>query len=275
MAERVYLDTNAFRYFGEAFKTETLPFDLRERILMSPLSAFEVMKQLADAYGDVVLQQIQCIRNWTNSQHAGLLPPSQDVMHSIWFQKPVQDNGTTKRMQDSINVVLNTDSPKDIQEESQKHKQFMIDLKLQAAQSFKTMIEYARNNKFDMTDAWFRGIAKSVGADPKSRSVDEIKTALSAYHEYEQAKLKVALDESEYNPLSLTNQNDIIDAEQLVYLWDPTLCFLTADKKVKNRVKASVQASRIIWAPAEDLQDPARATALLRKIVADRLTRKV
>jgi hypothetical protein len=275
MAERVYLDTNAFRYFGEAFKTATLPFNLRERVLMSPLSAFEVMKQLADAYGDVVMRQIQCIRNWTNSHHAGLLPPSQDVMHSIWFQKPVQDDGTTKRMQDSINVILNTDSLKDIQEEAGKHKQFMVDLKLQAAQSFKTMIGYARSNKFDMTDAWFRGIANSVGADPKSRSVDEIKSALSAYHEYEQAKLKVALDEPEYNPLSLTNQNDIIDAEQLVYLWDPTLCFLTADKKVKNRVKASVQASRIIWASAEDLQDPARATALLRKIVADQLTRKV
>jgi hypothetical protein len=112
-------------------------------------------------------------------------------------------------------------------------------------------------------------------ATPKSRSVDEIKTALSAYHDYEQAKLKAALDEPEYNPLSLTNQNDIIDAEQLVYLWDPTLCFLTADKKVKNRVKASAQASRIICAPAEDLLDPARASALLRKIVPDQLTRKV
>jgi hypothetical protein len=275
MAERVYLDTNAFRYFGEAFKTVTLPLDLRERILMSPLSAFEVMKQLADAYGDVVLQQIQCIRNWTNPQHAGLLPPSQDVMHSIWFQKPVQDDGATKRMQDSINVVLNTDSVKDIQDEAEKHKKFMVDLKLQAAQSFKTMIEYTRNNKFDMTDAWFRGIANSVGADPKSRSVDEIKGALSAYYEYEQAKLKVALDEPEYNPLSLTNQNDIIDAEQLVYLWDPTLCFLTADKKVKSRVKTSAQASRIIWAAAGDLQDPARAIALLQNIVADPLTRKV
>ena len=166
MTERVYLDTNAFRYFGEAFKTAALPLDLREKILMSPLSAFEVMKQLADAYGDVVLQQIQCIRNWTNPQHAGLLAPSQDVMHSIWFQKPVQDDGTTKRMQDSINVILNTDSLKDTQEEAEKHKQFMIDLKLQAAQSFKTMIEYARNNKFDMTDAWFRGIADSAGGDP-------------------------------------------------------------------------------------------------------------
>lgn len=276
MAERVYLDTNAFRYFGEAFKTATLPFDLRERILISPLSAFEVMKQLADAYRDVVLQQVQCIRNWTNPQHAGLLPPSQDVMHSIWFQKPVQDDGTTKRMQDSINIILNTDSAKDIQEEAEKHRQFMVDLKLQSAHSFKTMIEYARkqNNKFDMTDAWFRGIANSVGADPRSRSVDEIKNALSAYHEYENAKLKVALDEPEYNLLSLTNQNDIIDAEQLVYLWDPTLCFLTADKKVRKRVTVSPQAPRIIWAPVEDLQDPTKATALLRKIVADPLTRR-
>jgi len=75
MPQYVYLDTNAFRYFGHAFESTPLAVDLRGKILVSPLSAFEVFAQLADErLGEQVLRQVHAIRNWPNPKHSGLLP---------------------------------------------------------------------------------------------------------------------------------------------------------------------------------------------------------
>jgi hypothetical protein len=44
----IYLDTNAFRYFGIAFENVSLAPEITEKILVSPLSLFEVFAQLGD-----------------------------------------------------------------------------------------------------------------------------------------------------------------------------------------------------------------------------------
>ncbi len=266
MTERIYLDTNAYRYLGIAFENATLPADLRDRMLHSPLSAFEVMKQLADEDGDAVLRQIHAIRNWTNPLHAGLLPVPDDMLRWFWFGKSLVDDGFTKNMQHSLNVCLTTDSVTEIKEEAAAHKEFMVSLKLKAAQDFQAMIVDAKKQPFDFTKAWFLGIAHRAHADPGSKSRNEVVKILSAYHEYEQSKLQTALEIPEYNPLSLKNQNDIIDAEQLVYLGDTSLCFLTCDQGFGKRVKKSEQAARIITVAPEELLDAQKAEALLKKI---------
>jgi hypothetical protein len=268
MPERIYLDTNAYRYLGIAFENATLPADLRDRMLHSPLSAFEVMKQLADEDGDAVLRQIHAIRNWTNPQHAGLLPAPDDMLRCLWFGKSIMDDDFTKKMQHSFNVCLTTNSVTDIKAEAAKHKEFMVSLKLKAAQDFQAMIVDAKKYPFDITKAWFLGIAHMVDADPNSKSIDEVVKILSAYHEYEQSKLQTALEIPEYNPLSLKNQNDIIDAEQLVYLGDASLCFLTCDQGFRKRVKESEQAARIITVAPEELLDAQNAEALLGNITS-------
>lgn len=119
----------------------------------------------------------------------------------------------------------------------------------------------------DTTEAWFVSIANSVGADPKSRPVGEIVSALSAHHEFEQAKLQTALSIPEYNPLSRKNQNDIIDAEQLVYLADESLCMLTADSGFLSKVTKSKQAARISTVPAADLMDAKKVEVILRAVL--------
>jgi hypothetical protein len=88
---RIYLDTNAFRYFGIAFEKVPLAADLRDKILISPLSAFEVFAQLGDddeAEADRVLRQIQAVRNWTNPQNSRLLPWPDDMLHYFGFRSP-------------------------------------------------------------------------------------------------------------------------------------------------------------------------------------------
>jgi hypothetical protein len=135
------------------------------------------------------------------------------------------------------------------------------------------MIGAARQDKvkaFDMTEVWSASIAKSVGADPKSKPIDEIVSALRAQHEFEQAKLRTALTIPKYNPLSRKNQNDIIDVEQLVYLWDESLCMLTADGGFKSKVTNSKQATRIVTAQAADLRNAKKVEAILRDCLGTR-----
>jgi hypothetical protein len=255
-----------------AFENSSLPADLANRILISPLSAFEVLAQLAGDDGDVVLQQIHAIHNWTNPQHSGLLPWPDDMLFQLWFHKLPADDGFTKKMQDSFNVCLSTESVATLKAEAEQHKQVMDNFKENTAQHFKDMLTEARKEKkkhFDMTEAWFRGIANRIHAAPKSRKMSEIVSALSAYHEFEESKLQMALTTPQYNPLSKTNRNDIFDAEQLVYLGDKSLCLLTCDKGFRKRVKKSEQARRLITATREELIDAKKAEALLRKALGD------
>jgi len=43
MPQRVYFDTVSFREIGKALENAALPNDLRENLLVSPLSAFEAL----------------------------------------------------------------------------------------------------------------------------------------------------------------------------------------------------------------------------------------
>jgi hypothetical protein len=83
-------------------------------------------------------------------------------------------------------------------------------------------------------------------------------------------KLAMALKTPRYNPLSKTNRN-ILDAEQLVYLGDKSLCLLTCDQGFKKRVKKSEQVNRLIVVAPEELMDATKAEALLRKTLHSKL----
>jgi glucose-6-phosphate 1-dehydrogenase len=137
------------------------------------------------------------------------------------------------------------------------------------ADGFARLLEQARKERLvgdRFSEAWFLGIANRVHADPKSKSVSEIVHKFSAYHEFEEVKLTTALQHPEYNPQ--THVNDLLDAEQLVYLAAPTLCFLTADRGFE-RVTKSEQAARIVIVPPMEVSDAHKAEAVLRKLLTD------
>lgn len=142
MPEYVYLDTNAFRYFGHAFESTSLADDLRDKMLISPLSAFEVFAQLADEReGEQVLRQVHAIRNWTNPRHSGLLPWPDDCLHQFWHGKPISDDGFTAKMQQSFNACLASDSANDLKEHALAHKEMVDQQKTLFAETFGLMLE--------------------------------------------------------------------------------------------------------------------------------------
>lgn len=278
--QHVFFDTNAFRYFGIAFANVRLASELQGKILISPLSAFEVFAQLSDedeTKSNAVLQQIHAIHNWTNPEHAGLLPWPDDMIQLLWSQTKLQDDDFRKRMEDSFNVILSTDSLAPLKEAAMQQKKMMDEFKLNMAHDFKNMLDDLKaqqgktgNKKaqpVDTTEVWFHGVAKRAHADPTSKTISEVKALFGAYHEFEQEKLRRALLSRHYNPLSHTNQNDIIDAEQLVYLGDPSLCLLTSDKGLKGKVIKSGQAARIVLADPHDLMNPQKAEGVIKNIL--------
>ena len=118
------------------------------------------------------------------------------------------------------------------------------------------------SDNFD--EVWLAGLAKRVGIDPARHRAADIIAALSAYHEFEHHKLFVAVKNPQYKPEN--HANDLLDAEQLIYLADPRLHFLTADGGYLNRITQSPQKARIhLLKPKALTRD--EVPALLRAIL--------
>jgi len=94
----------------------------------------------------------------------------------------------------------------------------------------------------------------------------EIVAALSAYHEYDLNKLKVALANPNYN--AEKHKNDLFDSEQLIYLGDPKLHFLVLDGGYVAKVVKSPFSGRIHHVERSRLAAPASAETVLREIIA-------
>jgi hypothetical protein len=271
MPERFYFDTVAFRKISDAFEKTSLAADLRERIVISPLTAFEILSQLTINNADEILRQIHAVLNWSN-QKTGLLSWPDDALFNIWFQKPMPDDGFTKRMEKAFNICLAAGSPNPLQTEAGRLKDVMDKMKQKTVRDFGRLLAAAQKETLEgekFSEAWFRGIAERIKADPSTRKRSEIISTLNAYHEFEESKLSIALKSRGYNPGK--HANDLLDAEQLIYLSDSTLCFITCDSGFQNLVKKSPQAKQIITVTQEELGDAAQVEALLRKVIATHL----
>ena len=263
----VYFDTTAFRHIGTAYAKAALADDLRDRILISPLTVFEVLSQLTIEKADEVLQQIHAVLNYVNPKRTGLLPWPDAALKGVWFGKTGSDDGFTKRMQKAFNTCLQTDSVETLRDEAGKLRDSIDDMNQKTAEEFERLLEAARREGLkegDFSSLWFIGMARRIKADPESKKIQDVVHAFSAYHEFEESKLKTALANEDYNPLK--HKNDLLDAEQLVYLNDANLRFLTCDKGFAGRVRKSPQAARIHTVTLDDLADAPKIEALIRKV---------
>ena len=264
----VYFDTDVFHRVGETFHNQPLAPELRDRILLSPITFIEVLSHLTlKRSGGNVLKHIQAVHNWINPKNARLLPWPTIAIAKAGFQKTLPDDGFIDRVEKTINVCLGTDSVEELRESAGKLKDALDRMKDSTAQDFKQLVEAYRKEPLvgdKFSEVWVHGIAQRVKIDPTSRPLADIVAAMSAYHEYESAKVKVAAENRDYDPSK--HKNDLLDSEQLVYLADPPLHFLTCDGGYSKRVTKSEQATRIHVVPLEELADTGRVEALLEKV---------
>ncbi len=261
----VYFDADAFHRIGASFSARGLAPELRERILVSPLTVFEVLSHLTLRRNDEILAHIQAVHNWVNPKRAGLLPWSSDAIAMIGFKKAPGADDFTNRIQTSINVCLATESPDELREVAGQLKDAMDKMKDLSAADFARLVEAYRKNPLtseQFSQLWITGIAKRAKVDPCCRPPADVVSALSAYHEYEEERLKVAVNNPQYRP----DKNDMLDSEQLPYLGGPLLNFLTCDGGYLTRIKKSPQAARIHRVSPDELGTAEKVEELLRRI---------
>lgn len=266
MPKLVYLDTDAFHRIGQTFAIQGLAEELREKILLSPITFLEVLSHLTLTNRDAVLLHIQAVRNRLNPKHAGLLPWPDVAIARIAFNK-ILDDDFTDQAEKMINQCLSADSADDFRESAGKLKDVLDKMKDSTAKHFGRLVELHRKDPLvgeKFSEVWAYGIARRVKADPQSRPIQEIVAGLSAYHEFEEERLKVAASNPEYKP----DKNDLIDSEQLVYLGDPSLHFITCDGGYLKRIKRSAQAARIYKASMSELDAADRVETLIAKITS-------
>jgi hypothetical protein len=267
MPGRVYFDTDVFHRVGQAVENHPLAADLRERILVSPITALEALSHLTLKKSDEILRHIHAMHNWVNPAHAGLLPWPSVAIANLAFGKQLEDEESMVNVEAGINVCLSTDSAEELRESAGKLKDALDRMKVETANNFQRLVgEYRREplKSEQFSEAWAYGIALRVKADPQSRPLSQIVGALGAYHEFEEERLRVAAN----NPQCAPDPNDLLDSQQLVYLGDPALHFLTCDSGFLARIKTSAQAARIHEVSPDEVADVGGAEALLRKITA-------
>jgi hypothetical protein len=266
MPALVYFDTDFFHHFATTFQRRALAADLRDRILLSPMTMKEVFSHLAVEWGPLVHSQIRELPNWLNKR-TGLLPWMSDAIGNIAFGVPIPDDGFTQGMQESVNELLNYQledvlaAATALRNDLDKTKREHIDYFKEALEHFsKTPLT---ENTF--TNVWVNGIKRRLHLEENTTPPVKVVEALSAYHEFDFNKLKVALANKEQYNIE-KHRNDLFDAEQLVYLKDPSLHFLTGDHGYLRKVVVSPFRSRIHEVPVADLTDAEKLESLLRQI---------
>jgi len=267
MPSFVYFDSDVFHRVGVAFSAQGLDAELRQRILVSPITMLEVLSHLTLKRNAEILAHIHAVHNWVDPKHAGLLAWPTHAIAQIGFVKAPEPDDFTKGIEKTINICLATDSPEDLRESASKLKDSLDKTKESTSEDFKRLVEGWRKESLTpekFSEMWVYGIAKRAKADPASRPVADIVSSLSAYYEFEEQRLRVAVDDPAYKP----DKNDILDSEQLPYLGDPKLHFLTCDGGYLARIKKSPQVAQIHKVSPDELASAGKVEGLLRKITA-------
>jgi hypothetical protein len=207
------------------------------------------------------------MHNWLNPTHAGLLPWPDVAIANIGFELVVKPDDFQDRLEKTINLCLATGEPEEFRQSADDLKNAMDKIKDDALRQFQTIVGMNRAKPLsgqEFSEAWMRGAAQRMQADPTRFKPSEVGSHLNAYHEFEEDRLTLATRNPQYNP----KRNDILDAEQLVYLGRPELQFLTCDKGYLNRIKKAPQRAQIHRAAAQELSSVAEVEKLLRRLTA-------
>lgn len=267
MPSFAYFDSDTFHRIGATFSAQGLAPELRERILVSPITLLEVLSHLTLKKNAEVLAHIQSVHNWVNPKRAGLLAWPTQAIAEIGFQTKVDSDDFMNRLEKTINICLATESPEELRESASKLKNFLDRMKDSTYADFSRLVEGWRKEPLTpeaFSEMWVYGIAKRTKVDPACRAVADIVSSLSAYHEFEEQRLLTAANNPEYKP----DKNDLLDSEQLPYLGDPQLHFLTCDGGYAARIKKSPQVARIHKVALDELATVEKVEALLRRVTA-------
>src|SRR5260370_16193507 len=185
-----YFDNNVIRYLGQGLAGQNLPQHLRERIVLSTVSAIELVSQIAVAPQEA-LTAIHAFENWLDTAHAVLLDWSETFVANHVFRL-AQNEGVFHLLQNVLGVCLRTERPNaPLIADAQRLRTFNENSKQQKAQLFRNTATALRQRALPRPQ--LRGILPNTitqglrikycqQAAPITNA--EIKAALGAYVEF-------------------------------------------------------------------------------------------
>ena len=261
----VYLDTDAFRHLGTAFVTGHLSEELGDRIVLSPITFLELYSQLTlpGSEGEKTWSIVKALPNYVNRQNVSLLPwwtaAASGVLEKV-------DEDLAKEIQEALNVCLNSKSFDEIHDDAGKLKDMLDSEREKQRSNFEELMRLYKEcvkDRAKFKEVCAGAIANRVGVEINNGSLAKILDDLSAHIEYQEERVKLAVNDANYRP----RINDYFDSLQLVYLADPKLHFCTCDRGYAKRIKTSPQLTRIHTTTIGKLTDRERAEKLLACIV--------
>lgn len=268
-----YFDTNVIRYLRIGLNAP-LPANLQSRIVLSPVSAIEVLSQMEDEVrGGEAFHSIHCFRDWV---------PEQAVMFD-WLETFCARHVFGIEIEDQIFPIVSemlhrtlaaNDLSPELRAGARNLKHVNEKAKRQKAHLFQQAADLLRAEGLGATELDLRvrrdisvGIEQRIGAARGSRAQAQIEGSLSAYCEFHRRSLLGALQNAGFRFDSREHLNDHFDSEQLLYLASPENHFISSDGGF-NSVANTPQGPRIHIIPAAVLQNSATATPALEGVIA-------
>jgi hypothetical protein len=265
---KLYFDTDCFHHFATTFADTALSPDLRGDILLSPITMMEALPHIARQWGNQVQRQLRGMGNWLNIHQLGVLPFMDVAVAIVGFGAQITQDDYTARLQADVRACVNADLST-LKQVAEERDQQLRTIKNAYADHFEASLTQLRpfnpNDKDKFTQLWATQFRTERTAALAPRTDAELASTFSALHEFEYEKTKLALQDPDYKPVN--HVNDLFDAEQLLYLGDPNLEFLTFDQGYLRKVKNSPQRTRIHHVSPGTFATPESAEAFIRNII--------
>lgn len=265
MSRFVYFDTDALRNIASALREASQAVDLRGHLAHSQITLLELISQIASKASGKVFEQIRALPHFTNRKTA-LLPRPDDFLAGVISGSPLSvDHQNVKTRELEINACLAASSVSEIRDPAGRLKGELDKHKTEMANMLVSIVDQYRQerNKFD--DLWTDGLLKRTGLPSNICSRQSIISKLSALYEFDKHGFEAALSDVNYPATKYSNDN--LDREQLIYLADQSLHFVTCDKQYSKKTVASSHSERIHTVKPEELNSPENGEKLLRHIV--------
>jgi hypothetical protein len=264
------------RYFSLAFTNDELPQEIRENIIVSSISVVELLSQLCDSSASQAFAAIQALKNWLPDRVPLLdIPPIFIRVNTIGNDE--RGNATFERISRALDLCLRARSAGELREASKELRSFLQKAKLSDAQSRAASVAIMRDDlrrlkrrkltDEELRDGFRASIAIRARIDPAHPSVPAFTEKVEAYYHYETIRLQRAIENPNLNLLSKKRQNDLFDAEQLLYLFAEGLCFLTSDRGYSELLMLP-QGQRIRIVTPNVLLTARSAVPILEQIIA-------
>lgn len=264
----LYFDTNIIHYLREGLKEQSLSQEQKENVVLSPITVLELVSQIAVA-PDEALGAIHAMKSWIDTQHADLLGWRHAFIAHWVFSKKVADEVSEGLTRVLTVCYESKDADTTLRDDAGALLKFLRNAKRKKAALLDNAAQTIRktpkdNSKENLTGAArlaiASGLRNEVGAKPDEVADDALAGFLPAYFEYHTDLIVRAIPDGNFNFFSDKHLNDHFDAEQLVFLADPSLHFFTADKGYGCAANAE---PRVHILEANQVRDPAVALNLM------------